>query len=442
MSNQLEKFIAYNNIKESLIIFDTNALLNLYYIDDYKFLRKYMELITNFCWTPYQVYDEFTRNRKLRIKEIMSNISKLINFENSIKKDIAKGLKACEEIQSSYGKVIRYEVLNRLDCIDEYIKTINNDLHGEMKRMKTLCYQPKDVYNQLIEDYIFLNKGNAYTEEEVLELKDEIKDTTKIYPGYLDQSKENNKYGDYIIWKQIQSKAIESKKDILFITYDIKEQVKYGTYKIDLKKEFNVITGQRFQILNLDELAEITTVKGLNLKSCIAQLHSLEGLEITRLKRWPKKYEYYSYLNNTVFTRRKELIHRREDSIAYEELVYLRKIIEYFFPNILCGSISTYVCALSLDISYTNYKIVDCLCRVVYKANNCFIVFIDIEDATYDINLDTRTEKTLVLRNDNMRKIIDFIIDQLNEKGNDSIRGCDSSEIPIESIYQEINQRV
>jgi hypothetical protein len=86
---------------------------------------------------------------------------------------------------------------------------------------------------------------------------------TKIPPGFADSKKAHpEKYGDFIIWKQILEFAKNEEKSVIFVTNDEKEDwwlIKHGE-KLQphpkLKKEFNNFTGQEYHSYTLSQFLE------------------------------------------------------------------------------------------------------------------------------------------------------------------------------------------
>lgn len=67
--------------------------------------------------------------------------------------------------------------------------------------------------------------GDNISEKTINEYKEEGKKRyeDKIPPGYADNQKKENKYGDFIIWKEMKDKSKKDNKHIIFISEDRKE---------------------------------------------------------------------------------------------------------------------------------------------------------------------------------------------------------------------------
>lgn len=74
---------------------------------------------------------------------------------------------------------------------------------------------------------------DGFTKEEIAKLEKEADEryAKKVPPGYKDNKKDSNKYGDFIIWKETLRFAKEKSCSIIFVTRDLKEdwfQVLHG----------------------------------------------------------------------------------------------------------------------------------------------------------------------------------------------------------------------
>lgn len=213
----------YKNLWETCtFVFDTNVLLDLYrYKDSTKdTFFKVLEKIGNNKWLPYQVGYEYHKNRikvihdiktkseELKnntktsienIKNIFKEINKRINLSKKDNDNLERDFSEIERISTRYDKRIqeKYEKLKQEDYIQE----------------------------KLVE--LFENKiGNNYTQDELKDLYKIAQERfdNKVPPGYKDAKKEgNDKYSDYIIWRQILDYAKTQNKFIIFVTADVNE---------------------------------------------------------------------------------------------------------------------------------------------------------------------------------------------------------------------------
>jgi len=269
--------------KNCLFVFDTNTLLNMYRysrktVDDYfKVLEKLKN--KNQLWIPYQVGYEFYENRINVISEYEKSYDEMLEILECTKKDIEK----------------KYKDHPFLD-----LKDINLKITKGLSSAEVAIKQAKDNHpNWLVKDDV-LEKinllfdgslGAEYSEEKIGEIKKEgaTRYSNKIPPGFKDIKKDDSKkYGDLILWFQIIDKAKESKKPIIFISGDVKDDwwlEKNGKRLMplpQLKKElyekadvdFHIYTADRFLKLSesdenkIDEqtIKEVRTIRELEEK--------------------------------------------------------------------------------------------------------------------------------------------------------------------------------
>lgn len=336
--------------KNCLFVFDTNTLLNMYrysrktvdiYFKVLKELKSKRQL-----WIPYQVGYEFYENRIDVISEYESSYDSILSILNKAKNDIEVKYKnhpfldLCE---------LKKQMETGLSKVEKQIKEAKAKHPKWMNSDDVL-----DQIDQLFEDSI----GTNYNEEKLNALKKEGKERyeKKIPPGYKDDKKtESKKYGDLILWYQVIDKAKESKKPIVLISGDIKEDwwLEKDGKKImplpQLKKEmldkakvdFHIYTADRFleyytngQEINIDKTAisEVRKIRELEEKRMI--MKRMEMIEKER-EIDPRLTERYSVEYLHQFELLEDLMMRINESEIHprhkEELDHLyRKIRELY----------------------------------------------------------------------------------------------------------------
>lgn len=235
-----------------VFVFDTNVLLNLYrYKAETKdAFFKVLEVIGENKWLPYQVGYEYHKNRLEVIHEIK-------NKSNELKKDTEKNI---ENIKNNFEKITKQSSLSKRD--EDFL----NSSISELEKL-TIKYNKKaeDKYNNLKNNDIIQEKlielfelkiGDNYSEEQIESLYKEahIRFEKKIPPGFEDMGKDgNDKYSDFIIWRQILDYAKTNNKNLVFVTADEKKDwwsfckgEKHCCPK--LKKEFYKFAGTEFHM--------------------------------------------------------------------------------------------------------------------------------------------------------------------------------------------------
>jgi len=243
--------------KDCLFVFDTNTLLNMYrysrktvntYFDVLNELKKKKQL-----WIPYQIGYEFYENRINVISEYEKSYDEILSTIEKAKSDIEDKYKDHPFLDLCKIK----EMMNRgLSGVKRKIRQAKKDHPKWLEKDEVL-----EKLNQIFEG----NIGNNYEEQELNKIKKEGKERyeMKIPPGFKDGKKpEDKKYGDLILWYQIIDKAKESKKPIVLISGDIKEDwwlLKDGKKLMplpQLKKEISDKAEVDFHIYTADRFLE------------------------------------------------------------------------------------------------------------------------------------------------------------------------------------------
>ncbi|MFZ2026340.1 MAG: PIN domain-containing protein [Microgenomates group bacterium] len=209
---------------ESLFIFDANVLLDLYrytketsddLIEIMKKLKKQNQL-----WIPHQVGYEFHKHRREIIYKQKRAYDKAVSiFREGLVQYIDSSLNTQDCIQHPYIKGEKY----KQELMDA-AKKITIELDS-LKRSHPKLEKEDKILEAITECFADCT-GNPYLPEKLLKSHEEAQKRidNKIPPGYLDNKKDiPEKYGDYIVWEQIIDNAKETKKSVIFITRDQKE---------------------------------------------------------------------------------------------------------------------------------------------------------------------------------------------------------------------------
>lgn len=271
-SKMKEKFFEYYPLtqedllalwRDSILVLDTNILLNLYrYTESSRkdilgILEKHKEKL----WMPFQVGWEYHNNREAVIETIFG-------LEDILYKQIQNsfdGLKNKYRSDYSRNPFMSEEVWeNKLDKTrDSLVKFVHSRYDGApaIKVDDTILSELNRLYAGKV--------GEGFSNEELERIFGEGKTryAASIPPGYKDQAAKKDKgsrhlFGDLIIWKEIIRKAKADKKDIFFVTEDLKEDwmrivdgKKRGP-RWELMREFYDETGgQKVVIMSLDRFA-------------------------------------------------------------------------------------------------------------------------------------------------------------------------------------------
>lgn len=204
-------------------IFDTNILLHFYRYNEETY-KEYTEKIfkndriKDRIWIPYQVCEEFLRNR-----------NKVIEEQNFIADKVREQWKICKD--DFLGKIKGYIGVNP----KKLVEIINKSFEDEMQHLEPLISKniskDNDSILKFIEEFTYDKIGERFENNELEEIYKEGKQRYNLEnpPGYEDKNKKgNDKYGDLVIWKQILKQVQNNKSDpkfkhIIFVIDDGKE---------------------------------------------------------------------------------------------------------------------------------------------------------------------------------------------------------------------------
>ncbi|MFF2437002.1 PIN domain-containing protein [Streptomyces sp. NPDC058107] len=213
-------------IKSSLIVLDTNAVLNLYRMKP-SAREEYLRVLAKIkprVWIPRQVADEFHRNR----------LSSVATHLNSLKSKADAVSQGAEELRSALRDFYKLHSLadgrssEYLKPFDEMLSKITDTVTGEVSEFDLTPegLLSRDAILERLASLFDGRVGEAYSEDAQKEVMAEAlrRGKGKVPPGYIDvQQKAEKGVGDYFIWRQMLDKAKSDSVDILFISTDVKE---------------------------------------------------------------------------------------------------------------------------------------------------------------------------------------------------------------------------
>lgn len=214
----------------ALIVFDTCALLDFYYLqEEYQtIISEILELLKDRIWIPAQVKHEFEKNHlSVCTKPITEKYSdkKVVNNKliDDLKQNIAQWDKKYYHPFISDDSLNQIkEILVKIEPDICKIKTIITKEYEKRKQeIRDLC--SKDIIYQTVKQ-LTIGDSFSFSELKKIVFEGQSRYINKIPPGYKDSEDKDGirQYGDLIIWKEIIKKAKDSNKDILFITNDQK----------------------------------------------------------------------------------------------------------------------------------------------------------------------------------------------------------------------------
>lgn len=251
MRNAIKEYIELSGQEKNdlwniaTFVFDTNVFLNLY-----RYSNKTREqLIKSFrwlkarIWMPYQVASEFCKDRYSVIDEANRRFDTI-------------GVEA-DRLIDSWKKELR------LDSNDSDVEELNKYLRDWIAKKRDnnyLTFSATDdkVFSVLLDLFDGkVGKPFSFEEKVNIEQEGEKRYASKMPPGYKDKRKDENRFGDLCIWKEIIGYAKSQKVDIIFVTHDQKEDWwntssgKTIGPRVELRKEFYEETGQMFHMYTM-----------------------------------------------------------------------------------------------------------------------------------------------------------------------------------------------
>lgn len=240
----------------SLIVLDTNVLLNLYrYKEEAR--NEFINIIKSYkerLWIPYQVGFEFHRNRESII--IKNKVAYRL-----VKDKLTEQLDKFVNFLNSNGDLTRHPYIDTKDIqkrVTQFSASISKTLDKQQNEHPDYS-QNDDILNAITE--LFDGRvGGDFTDKDIEAIykEGEKRYANKVPPGYCDEKNKKDKgkrrlYGDLIVWKQTINHCKELEKDIIFITDDHKpdwwdEIGGKHTPRKELIREFIDSTGQNILI--------------------------------------------------------------------------------------------------------------------------------------------------------------------------------------------------
>ena len=236
--------------ENSLIVFDTNVLLNLYRYDEdtrtefINVIKFYKERL----WIPYQVGLEFHRRREDILRK---NAAAYTTLGEKLTEQLVKAVSTLESEYSRHPYINIKDIRSKVEkCAESIKKSLDKQAENHPD------YSKEDKILDAITVLFDGRVGEDFAEKELdaLYKEGEKRYANDIPPGYCDEKNKKEKgkrslYGDLIVWKQTINHCKELSKNVIFITDDHKPDwwVKAdgkNTPRKELIKEFADSTGQ------------------------------------------------------------------------------------------------------------------------------------------------------------------------------------------------------
>ena len=274
--------------KNAYFTFDTNFLLNLYRYSESsrEDLVDIIKKLNSRIFITNQVAFEFSKNRYENLNDIIKN-----------NRDFLKNIEKINDELSSNGSPFLSEILT--DRFSNLIVEINTEITENIQSYES--YFSDDIIFAQINTIFSKKILDEFDDERMLSIEKEggMRYSKKIPPGYMDSKKEENKFGDLIIWKEIIEFSKNKEVSVVFISDDSKEdwiwKLKAGKTigaRPGLIQEFTKETNNNFHIYNSNGFAKFGSKyfdEKLNIKT-------IE--EISKVNKEVRLSEYYEYLQS------------------------------------------------------------------------------------------------------------------------------------------------
>lgn len=209
--------------ENSLIVFDTNVLLNLYRYDEdtrtefINVIKFYKERL----WIPYQVGLEFHRRREDILRK---NAAAYTTLGEKLMEQLVKAVSTLESEYSRHPYINIKDIRSKVErCASSIKKSLDKQAENHPD------YSKEDKILNAITVLFDGRVGEDFAEKELdaLYKEGEKRYANDIPPGYCDEKNKKEKgkrslYGDLIVWKQTINHCKELSKNVIFITDDHK----------------------------------------------------------------------------------------------------------------------------------------------------------------------------------------------------------------------------
>lgn len=258
--------------ENATFVFDANFLLDLYRVSQptAQDILKTLKKIADRIWLPYQVAEEFLKRREAIIIAEAESFEKALSIITQWKSEQNKFNSLRSQLQQA-GRIVAAEVEYLFDNQKNYFDAIN-EVEQEFREKiselaRTHCSLEVDNDNILEEILLIFDSkvGKPYDEESLQKLHIEADKRYKKLqpPGFKDaEKKDEQKYGDFILWKQLLDFAKEKSLPIIFVTGEkkedwwIKNKGEIVSPRIELRHEFQEYVGQLFWMYRTQRFLE------------------------------------------------------------------------------------------------------------------------------------------------------------------------------------------
>jgi hypothetical protein len=283
--------------QNAIFIFDTSSILNFYEYSKPTINDLFSTTLTDLkdrLWLPYNVSSEYINNRN-------KPINKAKNTYDNLKRNIKVIYDNFEQIKNRTKSKEKHPYVSSdiFSELETHLTIFKTKLESEIITKEKELDGIKVNDEILLKIKTFFSIGTEFSYSEITDIikEGEFRYRNSIPPGYKDENDKLGfqKYGDLIIWKQIINEAKKSKKPVIFIMDDLKEDWWILNKKrqpisprTELIDEILEISNNRFWMYKTDDF--FVKSKFL-IHSKIAE-HSIENIKEISKITGPKNYKH------------------------------------------------------------------------------------------------------------------------------------------------------
>lgn len=214
-------------VRSSLVVLDTNVLLNLYDVhgttlDDF---IKVFDALGERLFIPHQVMDEFWRNRRTVIAENQGKHRERDRIEESFSDIRATFTKWYSRVVERGGMPPK----DRIRELDEAVAALLDYIDDQTQLSNPTTPDTPTQDDHVLARLEHLLNGHVGpapedTERERLVREGEARVKKKVPPGYMDAVKSPDRaVGDFLVWHQTIAESRARGLPVLLVTQDLKE---------------------------------------------------------------------------------------------------------------------------------------------------------------------------------------------------------------------------
>lgn len=295
-------------LENSIIIFDTSALIELYFYPQIIIEVLVENVFKNLKFgLPHHAYMEYLGKKEEKKNAACSSYDSLSidgpikNIEVAITKAKSnlKTLKEQTKITHKhpyFDEAVFEEITQTIDDYESKAKS-------QLDKIKLLIFEKvkeiedsDDIIFKIVNDHFQIGREYLFSEKYALAQEGAIRFELKIAPGWADGNGKDKKeglqkYGDLFIWKQICEISKTQDQDIILITKDVAKEdwchrigssLNIEKPRAELLEEMKEVSGKMLRMLSVNQLVYHTS-KALNFEIDTSLLSAVDITESIKI---------------------------------------------------------------------------------------------------------------------------------------------------------------